>query len=129
MNYYVCYANRDRILAARLVNEINYLGESASFVDRGDGELLIDPIPRIVNEIKGCDVFVMIHSAATNVEILPQIEITYAKNQKKKICIVKTGRTKISDSIAFEGIGDRTVDDKNMATAAKKLVKLAKEAR
>ena len=123
MLYYICYTNEDRIKALRLCAELKASGADAHLIDRGDSELLTDPMEDIMNSIKGCDVFTVLHSEHTNTSMLSQIEITYAKNLHTKICIIKTGHSSISDAIRFELGNAVIINEANMAAAAKKLIK------
>ncbi len=133
MTYYICYTNVDRIKALKLCSELKLLGVKVCMIDRGDRDLLIDPMEDIMNGIKNCNIFIILHSDYTNTSVLSQIEITYAKNQSGKnndynenpikIYLIKTDSSSISDSIRFE-IGNATIIyETNMVSAAKKLIK------
>ena len=123
MKIYICYANEDRMNAIRLNKELRQHMLQTTFIDRGDSDLLTDPMEDIMKGIKESECFAVIHSAYTNTSMLSQIEITYAKNLHKQIHVIKTGHTPISDSIKFELGNANVINDSNMAKAAEKLAK------
>lgn len=123
MTFYICYANEDRISAIRLNSALRALGYNTCFIDRGDAELLTDPMEDIMNGIKSSRAFALIHSEHTNASVLSQIEITYAKNLHLEMFVIKTGRGNISDSIRFELGSSAIINDTDMGSAAKKLAK------
>ncbi len=124
MIFYISYANSDYLMAQKLNRELRLLGAATAFVDRGDGEMLVDPMVDIMQSISSCDHFIFLHSESANTAMLSQIELTYAKNRKKPITVVKMGSGKISTPIKFE-VGDARVIGKNsIENVAKEIVKI-----
>lgn len=122
MSYYICYANEDRIKAIKLKKELISLGQEAKMIDRGETDVLIDPIDDIRQAIVDCSAFIVIHSGYTNVSTLSQIEITYAVNREKDILVVKTDKSIVSNSIKF-CVKRTPIVATDMSLAAKSIIK------
>ena len=124
MTFYICYANEDRLQAVRLNNQLKTNGYDTCFVDRGDSIFANDPIESIMHAIEESAHFIILHSENTNASTLSQLEITYARNLKKNILVVKMGRGTISDSIRFELGSSSIITENNMSIAAKQLSRM-----
>ena len=128
MKFYICYADKDRIEAIKLDRALRELHAETCFIDRGDSDLLVDPMEAIMKGIRESSAFVLLHSGNINQSILSQIEVTYAVNQRSRIYMVKVGRVGLSDAIRFELGTCPVIKDKNMQTVATKLIKIESEA-
>lgn len=127
MKFYICYANENRIDAIRLDRELRANGGETCFFDRGESELLVDSMEQIMNGIKACDAFVILHTESTNLSVLSQIEITYARNRNARIYLVKRGYGKVSDAILFELGRCPVITGAQMSVVAQKLIKKESE--
>ena len=132
MKYYICYANEDRLDALRLKQELISMKAETCLVDRGDADPLIyrdeadraiDPINQIISGITSCTDLIVLHSEFTNRSLLSQLEITYAKNLKLKISMVKLGNGRISDALTFALGNCHIIKTSNMNKAARTIIR------